>query len=123
MLVTVFHHDFPDHPDSLTAVATVQVGAGTVPTTALEFAFRRTQNIAGSWSQGPRLPDLHGRTDASGEPITWQNDDHHPAVTLLAPLHVEDGKTYGLRSSMMGDVFEVAGRRYRVAAMGFTEIA
>lgn len=119
MLVTVYHHDYPTSRDSLTAVATVDA-ACVEDMAALEFAYYRTQNLHGSWSMGPRLPDPHGRTEDNGQPITWLNDDHHPAVTVLAPLPVHDGRTHGLRSSMMGDVFEVGGRRYRVAAIGFT---
>jgi hypothetical protein len=111
MKVLVYHHDFPANPDALTLVAEVQVGAHTRERTALEFAFRRTQNIDGSWSHGPEYEDRR------------ENPDHHPAVTRLAPLPEIEGRRYGLRSSMMGDVFEIDGRRFRCAAMGFERIA
>lgn len=114
MIVTVYHHDFPDHPDALVAVAAIDAGTPSGHPEALEFAFHRTQNIDGSWSQGLTLDNGRG--------FLVDNPDHHPAITVLAPLHQEGGKVYGLRSSMMGDVFEVEGRRYRVAMMGFEEI-
>jgi hypothetical protein len=115
MIVTVYHHDFPDHPEALTAVATVQVAPTSArPNHALERAFRLTQNLEGSRSRGPTLDN--------GKGFMVDNPDHDPAVTVLAPLPVIDGQTYGLRSSMMGDVFEVGGTRYRVAAMGFTPL-
>ena len=119
MQVTVYHHDFhaavEGRPAALVAVATVHARAGSTHPDALEWAWRRTQNIAGSWSRGPLF-------DGPDEPHEV-NGDHHPAVTVLAPLPVVDGKVYGLRSSMVGDVFEVGGRRYEVAMLGFKEIA
>ena len=66
---------------------------------ALEYAYRYTNNVDGSWS-------LKIGTDA--------NDD----VEVLVKR--EDG--YGLRSSMMGDRFEVDGVDYRVGFVGFKEV-
>jgi len=108
MIVTVYHHDIRN-PEALEAVAAVE--AGTLETLqALEFAWERTQNLNGSWSRGPR------HADGS------RNADYHPAIRVLRPLHVENGEVYGLRSSMMGDVFELGGERYRVATIGFDEL-
>jgi len=66
---------------------------------ALEYAWRYTNNVMGSWS-------LKIGEDA--------NDD----VTVLVKR--EDGM--GLRSSMMGDRFEVDGVDYRVALAGFKKV-
>ena len=65
----------------------------------LEYAWRYTNNVMGSWS-------LKIGEDA--------NDD----VEVL--VQREDGM--GLRSSMMGDRFEVDGVDYRVAMVGFKEV-
>ena len=94
----------------MTLVASVSAADTETAEAALEYAWRRTQNIDGSWSRPARFPD--------GAP----NGDFSPDVVALAPLPVVDGKTYGLRSSMVGDVFEIGERRFRVANLGFTEI-
>jgi len=67
---------------------------------ALEYAFRWTNNLMGSWSK------------KIGEDA---NDD----VTVL--IEREDG--LGLRSTSMGDRMEVDGVEYRVAMVGFKEVA
>jgi len=66
---------------------------------ALEYAFRWTNNLMGSWSK------------KIGEDA---NDD----VTVL--VEREDG--LGLRSTSMGDRMEVDGVEYRVAMVGFKEV-
>ena len=70
---------------------------------ALEYAYRYTNNVDGSWS-------MKIGSDA--------NDD----VTVLAPLHVVDGRTYGLRSTSMFDRMVVNGKTYKVAMVGFKEV-
>ena len=69
----------------------------------LEYAWRWTNNIEGSWSRPG-------------------NPDYNPKVTVHAPLPVHDGKVYGHRSSMMGDLFKIGDRSYIVAMMGFREV-
>jgi hypothetical protein len=110
MLVEVHHHDFPTGPDRLTLVARVTVPDGADHARALEDAYRLTQNLEGSWSMGHHLP--------GGRP----NPDWSANVERVAPLHVHDGKEYGLRSSMMDDVFVIEGRRYLCATVGFREV-
>lgn len=66
----------------------------------LEYAWRYTNNVMGSWSK------------KIGEDA---NDD----VEVL--YQREDGM--GLRSSMVGDRFIVDGKTYRVAFAGFKEVA
>lgn len=81
---------------------------------ALEYAYFRTQNIAGSWSRGPELQ----------EPgmMKIENHDYSPDTEVLVPLHEANGRVYGLRSSMVGDVFEIEGERFVVASSGFKSV-
>ena len=103
MKVTVLHADRnPQSGDivGFTPVAEVNFADGHNTMDILEYAFRWTNNIMGSWSK------------KIGEDA---NDD----VTVL--VEREDG--YGLRSSMMGDRMIVDGVCYEVAMVGFTEVA
>lgn len=72
---------------------------------ALEYAYRYTNNIDGSWS-------MKIGSDA--------NDD----VTVLAPLPVSKrtGQVMGLRSTSMFDRMVVNGKTYKVAMVGFKEV-
>ena len=65
---------------------------------ALEYAFRWTQNISGSWSNK-------------------EGDDANDNVEVLH--YKNDGS--GLRSSMVGDHFTVDGETFEVAMFGFTK--
>ena len=104
MKVNVFHHDGGTHVARITTTETTLDDA-------LERAWRLIQNIGGSWSRGPKLID--------GSP----NGDFSPEIEVVAPLIVRDGQTFGLRSSMVGDVFEIdGGDRYRVEGFGFAKI-
>lgn len=71
---------------------------------ALEYAYRWTNNVMGSWS----------RDDIEN------NGDYNPNVERVCPLH-EGG--YGLRSTSMGDVMYCEGGKYEVASMGFDKVA
>jgi hypothetical protein len=68
----------------------------TVEGSDLEQAWNLTNNVNSSWSLEP----------ARG-------------VEVLGKLPVIDGKTYGHRSSMVGDVFQVDGGSFVVAGVGF----
>ena len=85
--------------EGYTPVAIVDAYAFNEVNEALEYAWRYTNNVMGSWS-------LKIGEDA--------NDD----VEVLVKR--EDGM--GLRSSMMGDRFEVDGVDYRVALAGFKRV-
>lgn len=76
----------------------------------LEYTFRVTQNIEGSWSRGEWFED------------GTKNADHQPTVSVVAPLLVSGGVTYGHRSSMVGDRFVLDGKTFEVAWTGFREI-
>lgn len=102
MKITVKHMEMNAKTGAVegyTPVAVVDAYAFDDVEQALEYAWRYTNNVMGSWS-------LKIGEDA--------NDD----VEVL--VQREDGM--GLRSSMMGDRFEVNGVDYRVAAMGFKKV-
>jgi hypothetical protein len=99
----VIHKAFEDTPIT---VAEVETTLNTVDE-ALEYAYRWTNNVMGSWSR----PE---KTFSNGD----KNGDYNPAVTTLAPLH--DGM--GLRSTSMGDEMIVDGKTFKVAMLGFEEV-
>ena len=105
-MIQVYHHDFETRTDALVAE---------VLTDSLEEAFRMTQNFNGSWSKTRLVFDANDRL--------VKNEDFHPEVQVMAPLHVRNGREYGLRSSMMGDIMVKDGKKYRVAMVGFKEVA
>jgi hypothetical protein len=81
---------------------------------SLEYAFRRCQNIEGSWSMGETI-------DFDGEPTP--NFDYDQNVTVLMPLRTwSDGRKMGHRSSMMYDRMIVDGDIYEVDAFGFRKL-
>ena len=101
MKITVVHKAFEDTP-IIVAEVTAPADAGSVES-ALEYAYRWTNNVMGSWSRD----DLE------------DNGDYNPAVKRVADLH-ESGM--GLRSTSMGDMMHVDGRSFEVAMMGFQEL-
>ena len=85
--------------EGFTPVAEVNFPDGHNITDVLEYAFRWTNNVMGSWSK------------KIGEDA---NDD----VTVL--VEREDG--LGLRSTSMFDRMEVDGVEYEVSMVGFKEV-
>ena len=109
MQVAVIHTAFEDTPRT---VAMVEVGERT-GTEALEYAYRWTNNVEGSWSLGVREFE-------DGE----SNGDYNPAVTVVGPMHVdENGKTWGLRSTSVGDHMLMGTEKYVVASFGFDKLS
>ncbi|MGO8241297.1 hypothetical protein ACC806_34735 [Rhizobium ruizarguesonis] len=105
MKIEVHHHD----QIGFTHVATVDVPDHLALHAALEYAWRWTNNVDGSWS-------IKQRAFEDGR----ENGDFNARVEVIAPLRVDrQGKTWGHRSSMMGDVFIVDGKRWVVATFGF----
>jgi len=106
MKVTVVHTAFEDTP---TIVAEVTAPADTTSVeSALEYAYRWTNNVMGSWSiQKEMLSEEHA------------NGDLNYAVEVKAPLH-KGGM--GLRSTSVGDMMHVNGRSFEVAMAGFQEL-
>jgi hypothetical protein len=105
----VIHGAFEDTPRT---VAFVEVGERT-GSDALEYAYRRTQNIDGSWSKGPVI---------EWEGQEHDNGDYSEDITVMQPLHVSEGKTYGLRSTSVGDHILFGTVKYRVDSFGFSEL-
>ena len=104
MQVAVIHTAFEDSPRT---VAFVDVADNMKVNEALEYAFRWTNNVMGSWSRPEKTFD-------NGE----KNGDYNPFVTTLAPLH----NGMGLRSTSVGDQMIVDSKTYEVAMMGFEEV-
>ncbi len=101
MKITVLHKAFEDEAKKV-ALVNVPAEISDVEE-ALEYAYRWTNNVMGSWS----------RSDIDN------NGDYNPNVSRLAPLH-EDGM--GLRSTSMGDEMIVDGKTFKVAMLGFEEV-
>lgn len=113
MKVSVIHAAFSDKK-APRLVAFVDVPEGTPETEALEIAFRKTNNIEGSWSRGEEIV-FEGKT--------YDNPDFCESVTVMAELPVNrDGEVMGLRSTSMGDQMLIGTKKYEVAMFGFEEI-
>ncbi len=80
---------------------------------ALERAWALSQNIEGSWSKGPVLV---------WEGQSMPNNDYDPGIEVIAPLPMHQGREYGHRSSSVGDVFEIEGRKFVAEGFGFKEL-
>lgn len=92
-------------------VAEVDASACDDVNDALEYAYRYTNNVNGSWSIKERILPLR---DGSG----MVNYDFNENVTVL--YNRPDGM--GQRSSMMGDRFIVDGVMYKCMAFGFKKV-
>ncbi len=113
MIVAVYHKD--RETGGFELVAMVASMWSSSPEHALEFAYRWTNSVGGSWSKGPFID--------CGDDVTRPNPDWSEYVTVEAPLPVYNGRKYGLRSSSVDDEFEVQGHgRYRCASFGFEKI-
>ena len=105
MKVTVYHKAVERNDDGYYRVAVVNAPEGLNEKEACEYAYRWTQNIADSWSHPAGVID--------------KNEN----VEIVGQLPVVGGKTYGLRSSMMGDRFYInSGSVYDCAMLGFEEV-
>ena len=103
MFIKVIHKAFEETPYEAARVEAV----GKTVDECLEYAYRYTQNIEGSWS------------------IKDGNADNNGAVTVLKDLYVDDkGKTWGHRSTSVNDIMQIEGSdvQYRVAGMGFERV-
>ena len=108
MQVAVIHTAFEDVPKT---VAFVEVGERT-GVEALEYAYRWTNNVMGSWSIKEQFLGVE------------KNGDYNDDVTVMAPLHwSERHQTHmGLRSTSVGDQMLMGTTKYNVTAVGFEEI-
>lgn len=99
--VAVIHTAFEKTPRT---VALVNIPEDCTSTEqALEYAYRWTNNVMGSWS----------REDIE------DNGDYNPNVTVMADLY-PDG--LGLRSTSVGDQMLIGNTKYEVAPFGFKEM-
>ena len=111
MLVKVMYHDL--EAGEFIHVANVNVPKHQIgfnkntEIDACEYAFSRTQNVFGSWSRGPEFED------------GGHNEDFSENVEVVQPLVTFNGKAYGHRSSMIGDLFIVNGNIYMCDTVGF----
>lgn len=111
MLVKIFFNE--DGEFQHVASVTASEDFRDYPNRALEYAYTSTQNIMGSWSRGPMI-------QLDSEHVV--NADYNEDVKVVVPLPTFNGKTYGLRSSMVGDVFSVNDELYKVDYVGFQRI-
>ena len=106
--VAVIHAAFGQTPQT---VAFVKVDDTMTVEEQLEYAYRWTNNVMGSWS-------IKSKVLSSGE-----NGDYNENVTVMAPLPVDDrGQEWGLRSTSVGDQMLVGNTKYEVSMLGFKEI-
>ena len=110
MQIVVLHND--SHRNTWDAVAAVTFDGDDI-NIGLDYAYRWTNNLDGSWSQGE---------DISYDGLLYDNPDFNPNVKVLAPLPTHLGRTYGHRSSMVGDMMVVDGVGYKVASFGFEKV-
>ena len=104
MQVAVIHTAFEDTPRTVAFVdVPEEISAFGTTDECLEYAYRWTNNIMGSWS----------RNDIE------DNGDYNPNVTVMAPLN-EGGM--GLRSTSMGDQMLIGNKKYKVAMCGFEAV-
>ena len=108
MKVTVVHTAFEDAPKIVAEVNAPQAKVEE----ALEYAYRWTNNVMGSWSIKREMISED-----------YANGDLNDAVTVKAPLYVDEkGNEWGHRSTSVGDMMHVDGRTFEVATMGFQEL-
>jgi hypothetical protein len=109
MQVAVIHTAFEDTPRTVAFVdVPEEISAFGTTNECLEYAYRWTNNVMGSWSRKEK-------TFEDG----MENGDYNDAVTVMAPLN-EGGM--GLRSTSMGDQMLVGTTKYKVAMCGFEAI-
>ena len=108
MKITVIHKAFEEVAYTAAEVDVADMKG----TEALEYAYRVTQNIEGSWSKGPAI-------EWEGE--IHNNPDYNPNIRVIQPLHEKNGNTYGLRSTSVGDEMIMDGQVFRVASFGFKQ--
>ena len=114
MKVTVQHANFNPISGAVlgyTDVAEVNVWHTEEINDVLEYAYRWTNNLSGSWSI--KLKDMTLR-----DGTVFDNGDYNDGVTVLVPL----SKGMGLRSTSMSDRMIFNGKTYKVDSIGFTEL-
>ena len=109
---TLIHSAFLDADERAQEVAYVDLEQnGQSRIQDLEVIFRLTNNIDGSWSQGPTFAD------------GTVNEDYDSRITRLIPLKTYKGRQYGLRSTSVGDhVRTDCGELWICASIGWKQV-
>ena len=109
---TLIHSAFLDADESAQEVAYVDLEQnGQSRIQDLEVIFRLTNNMDGSWSQGPTFAD------------GTVNEDYDSRITRLIPLKTYKGRQYGLRSTSVGDhVRTDCGELWICASIGWKQV-
>ena len=108
--IQIIHRAYEDL-DEIGRVANVRVYSDTDVESNLEYAYKITQNIHGSWSRDKYMP--------SGD----LNGDYNPWIKEIKPLKVNSkGNEMGHRSTSEGDLMVLNGKTYKVAGFGFEEV-
>jgi len=116
MLINVYHKDMSNEKTAVfEQVATVKTDIVGVMN-ALEYAYRWTNNVEGSWSSKEAILEYDGET--------YPNGDLNDNVEVTAPLPTHLGRTMGHRSTSRFDEMEIVetGERFRVAMCGFEKV-
>jgi hypothetical protein len=112
--VSVYHMTRSGDAELVARIAVEDKGSSnSVTMGVLEMAYRATQNFYGSWSMGKKLQE---------NGVTFENKDYSPNLEVMKPLVIRDGRGYGHRSSMVGDVLEFRGTSFEVDHVGFKKI-
>ena len=112
--VTVIHAAFEETPVTVAEVNLpweVISEANTV-NQVLEYAYRWTNNVQGSWSMKTEFGDFKNNGD--------YNEDVEVMVDL--PVSRNTAQVMGLRSTSMGDFMVFDGIKYKVGMAGFKKV-
>jgi hypothetical protein len=124
MKVSVYHTKFNELTglkEGMELVAEITFEDGTDVNDALNKSWRQTNNVKGSWSMGPYFDVPESKWSENPEGYE-RNGDYFPNVEVKRPLWHDgrNGKIYGLRSSMFGDIFVIDDKEaHEVTMMGF----
>lgn len=107
----VIHTAFEKSPRMVAFVDVTDMGVGE----ALDYCYRVTQNINGSWSKGPTI---------KWEGKEMPNEDYNEDILVMAELPVSErtGEKMGLRSTSVGDHILVGNKKYCVEYSGFSSV-
>jgi len=113
--VKVYHSAMFCRPDSgFSLVAKVAVPEDKDPMDCLEYAFRWTNNVKGSWSK----EEVISYMDEYGDNVEETNGDYNKDVTAYGLR--DDG--LGTRSTSVEDRMILNGVVYKVSDLGFKEL-
>lgn len=107
---------FQRHNGECEFVAKVDISEWMDTNEALEYVYHSLQNIRGSWSFGPHFEGSDD--DREGQ----SNLDYSKEVEFFGEhLQDDEGRKYGERSMMIGDLITFNGKTYEVDFVGFKE--